>query len=74
MLAGALAGCCGAVFATEPTPRLVGEINYQTYPAVEAFLKAYRPRRWLSRSRLPIDNDETDGHLTTRSTVSSEVS
>jgi len=60
-----LLGFAVPAMAADLTPRLVGEINYQTYPAVAAFLNENVGKPVAFEVALPIDNEETDGHLTT---------
>ena len=50
--------------AKDPVPRLTGEITYAEFPKVVAYLKkAKKPVAF--DVTLPIDNEESDGHLTT---------
>ena len=45
----------GHAMAADPTPRLVGAISYQAYPAVAAFLKEHLGKPVAFEAALPIE-------------------
>lgn len=58
-------GTASPGFAADAVTRLTGELNYKNYPKLAAFLKKAGKKAVAFDITLPIDNEESDGHMTT---------
>ena len=55
----------GAALAQESLPRITGELNYGNFERVAAYLTKAIDRKVALDVTLPLNNDETDGNMTT---------